>query len=141
MTVTANLSVERTCAKSRAGRSISTLDLSTRLPMFAKPLYVQVRENQFLVRNINDSRSFEKRANPVFSHQRMLVGNFTAAQECLKSLLSDARGSGFALSTPVLIHPLERVDGGLTQIEERLFHELALGAGASKVCSVGRSAT
>lgn len=101
--------------------------------MFAKPMYVQIRENQFLVRNINDSRSFQKKAAAGFSHQRMLVGNFTAAQECLKSLLSEARGSGLAFSTPVVIHPLERIEGGLTQVEERLFHELALGAGASRV--------
>ena len=63
----------------------------------------------------------------------MLVGDFTAAQECLKKALSEARGSGFALTTAVVIHPVERIDGGLTQVEERLFYELAVGAGASKV--------
>ena len=63
----------------------------------------------------------------------MLVGNFTAAQSCLKSLLAQARGSGFALSVVVLIHPLEKIEGGLSQVEERLFRELAVGAGASKV--------
>lgn len=101
--------------------------------MFTKSLYVQVRENQFQVRNIDDSRSIQRNANPGFSHQRMLVGNFTAAQECLKVALSEARGSGFVLSTSIVIHPLEKIEGGLTQVEERLFHELAIGAGASKV--------
>ena len=101
--------------------------------MFTKSLYVQVRENQFQVRNVDDSRSIQMKANPGFSHQRMLVGNFTAAQECLKAALSEARGSGFSISTSVVIHPLEKIDGGLTQVEERLFHELAAGAGASKV--------
>jgi rod shape-determining protein MreB len=33
----------------------------------------------------------------------------------------------------VVIHPLEKIEGGLSQVEERLFHELAVGAGASKV--------
>lgn len=101
--------------------------------MFSKPLYVQVRENQFQVRSISDSRTLKKKADQEFSHPRLLVGNFTAAQECLKSLLSEARGSGLALSTPVVIHPLEKIEGGLSQVEERLFHELAIGAGASKV--------
>ena len=101
--------------------------------MFTKILYVQVRENQFQIRNVDDSRSLQRIANPAFSHQRMLVGNFTAAQECLKAAVSEARGSGFALLTAVVIHPLEKIDGGLTQVEERLFHELAVGAGASKV--------
>ena len=101
--------------------------------MFEKTLYVQVRENQFQVRNVDTARSIQRKASPGFSHQRMLVGNFTAAQECLKTVLSDARGSGFVLRTSVVIHPLEKVEGGLTQVEERLFHELAVGAGASKV--------
>jgi len=101
--------------------------------MFSKSLYVQVRENEIRVRNIDNTRSFERKASPAFSHPRMLVGNFTAAQECLKEAISEARGSGFALATAVVIHPLERIDGGLTQVEERLFHELAVGAGASKV--------
>lgn len=63
----------------------------------------------------------------------MLIGDFSAAQECLKLALSEARGSGFALMTSVVIHPLEKIEGGLTQVEERLFHALAIGAGASKV--------
>lgn len=101
--------------------------------MFAKSLYVQIREDHIQVRNIDDPRSLQKNASSAFSHPRMLVGNFTAAQECLKKAVSEARGSGFALTTAVVIHPLERIDGGLTQIEERVFHELAIGAGASKV--------
>lgn len=101
--------------------------------MFAKSLYVQVREDQFQVRNVDDSRSIQRQASPGFSHQRMLVGNFSVAQECLKAALSEARGSGFALFTSVVIHPLEKIDGGLSQVEERLFRELAVGAGASKV--------
>ena len=80
-----------------------------------------------------DARSVQRTANPAFSHQRMLVGNFTAAQLCLQAALSEARGSGFALTTSVVIHPLEKIDGGLTEVEERLFHELARGAGATKV--------
>jgi len=101
--------------------------------MFSKTFYIQIRENQFQVRDLTTSRTLTKRANPGFSHPRMLVGDFTSAEVCLKALLSEARGAGFVLSTPVLIHPLEKIEGGLTQIEERMFRELAIGAGASKV--------
>jgi rod shape-determining protein MreB len=101
--------------------------------MFTKTLYVQVRENQFQIRNMTDGHSLQRNANPAFSHPRMLVGNFTAALKCLKAALSEARGAGFALFTAVVIHPLETIDGGLTPVEERLFQELAIGAGASKV--------
>ena len=30
------------------------------------------------------------------------------------------------------MHPMEKVEGGLTQIEERVFLEVAYGSGASK---------
>jgi rod shape-determining protein MreB and related proteins len=101
--------------------------------MLSKSLYVQVRENQFQIRNVDDSRSVQRQANPAFSSQRTLVDNFTAAQQCLKAALSEARGSRFVLSTRVVIHPVEKIDGGLTQSEDRLYRELAIGAGASKV--------
>ena len=101
--------------------------------MFTKSLYVQVREDQIQIRNIDESRSVQLHASPAFSSQGKLVDNFKAALECLKAALTEARGSGFALSTAVVIHPLQKVDGGLTQVEEQLFRELAIGAGASKV--------
>lgn len=101
--------------------------------MFARTLYVQVRENQFEVRNLDRGQTIRRQASPGFSHPRMLVGNFTLAQQCLKDAVHDARGGGFALTTSVLIHPCENIEGGLSQVEERLFHELAVGAGASQV--------
>lgn len=101
--------------------------------MFSKPLYIQVREDQFQVRALSAARSLHKRVTPGFSHPRMLIGDFTAAQAALKSLVSEARGSGLAFSTPVIIHPLEKIEGGLTQVEERLFHELGMGVGATRV--------
>jgi rod shape-determining protein MreB len=101
--------------------------------MFKRSLYVQVRENRFDIRNVGDGRSYHATASPPFSHPRMLVGDFTAAEACLKSLADQSRGSGFAFKTEMLMHPMERLEGGLTQIESRVFRELALGAGASKV--------
>jgi rod shape-determining protein MreB len=101
--------------------------------VFKKSFYVQIRENRFHVRNLGYSRSFERTANPPFSHPRLLVGDFAAADVCLKSVIAEVSGSGFTLAIEVLIHPLEKLEGGITQIEERLFRELAIGAGASKV--------
>jgi rod shape-determining protein MreB len=95
-------------------------------------LYVQIRPDRFIVRNTGDGRVVDRTAASAFSHPRTLVGNFTTAEALLKELVSEAKG-GFVLKTDILIHPLERVDGGLTQIEERALHELAVGSGASKV--------
>ena len=100
--------------------------------MFATILYVQVRPDRFAVRNVTKGTSVERTARPSFSHPRSLIGDFTIAQALLKELVAEAKG-GFSLKTEVLLHPLERLEGGLTQIEERVFRELCIGAGASRV--------
>jgi rod shape-determining protein MreB and related proteins len=72
-------------------------------------------------------------SNP-FSHPRMLVADFGYAEKVLTYALRKVLGA--RLLTPsavVVIHPLEKLDGGLTDIECRVFRELALGAGAREV--------
>jgi len=39
----------------------------------------------------------------------------------------------FTASPGVVIQPMEITDGGLSEVEERVFRELAMGAGAAKV--------
>ncbi|WP_244156069.1 hypothetical protein [Photobacterium angustum] len=39
----------------------------------------------------------------------------------------------FAISPRIVMHQLEKVDGELTDIEERVLKELAMGAGAREV--------
>jgi rod shape-determining protein MreB len=98
---------------------------------FKSVLYVQVRPDRFLVRTITNHKSIERASPAPFSHPRTLVGNFTVADALLKSLIAEAK-SGF-LKPDIVIHPMERVEGGLSEVEERVFHELALGAGGSRV--------
>src|SRR2546421_721746 len=62
----------------------------------------------------------------------MLVGNFTIAESLLKRGMKQINASRFSPAPSVLIHTLERVDGGLNQVEQRLYRELALGAGARR---------
>jgi len=94
-------------------------------------LYVQVRPNRMSVRNVTAQKSVDRASATNFSHPRTLIGDFTVADAFLKTLVAEAR-SGFSLRTEILMHPLDRVEGGLSQVEERVFRELAMGAGASK---------
>ena len=96
--------------------------------------YVRVRRNQLHVRHLESQTETTVQAEPAFTTTRMLVGNFTAADQSLKAAMRGIVKGRFMLTKPrVLIQPLELVEGGLSQIEERALHELALGAGASKV--------
>jgi hypothetical protein len=63
----------------------------------------------------------------------MLIGEFTAAEQALKAALKNAEKDRLLRLPPqILMHPLEMIEGGLSQIEQRIFLEVAKGAGASK---------
>lgn len=84
------------------------------------------------VKNITKGATADRSAQPPFSHKRSLVGDFTAAQALLKALVKEVQ-HGLVLNVQMLIHAMERVDGGLSQIEDRALQELGIGAGASRV--------
>ncbi|WP_126452091.1 rod shape-determining protein [Sulfuriflexus mobilis] len=71
--------------------------------------------------------------NP-FSHPRVLFSDFHVAEKLLQHIFKLLTGGKiFILAPAVVIHPMEKTEGGLTLIEERAFRELALGAGARDV--------
>ena len=100
--------------------------------MFTTALYVQVRVDRMSIRNTTKGTTAERAAQPPFSHKRSLVGDFTAAQALLKALVKEVQ-QGLVFNVQMVIHPIERIEGGLSQIEERVFRELGIGAGASRV--------
>ena len=102
--------------------------------MLYKYIYVQVRENRFIVRNSGTPEGAPLQGEANFSHSKLLLGDFDVALLCLKPLVDAARGSIlFAPFTSVVIHPLEKIDGGLAPLEERAFMELGEQAGATRV--------
>lgn len=70
--------------------------------------------------------------NP-FSHSRCLVANFGLAEKILQHGLFTFHNSKLRAAPRVVMHQLEKLEGGLTDIEERVLRELALGMGARDV--------
>lgn len=71
--------------------------------------------------------------NP-FSHPRMLVSDFVICESVIQHIFQKLNSNRFAAVKPkVIIQPMEKLDGGLTVVEEKVFRELALGAGAREV--------
>lgn len=72
-------------------------------------------------------------SNP-FSHPRLLVNGYIKAEKLLQhGIRAVSNAKIFSPSPIVVIHPREKLAGGITDIECRLFRELALGAGAREV--------
>jgi rod shape-determining protein MreB and related proteins len=83
-----------------------------------------------------DSESQTIIINP-FSHSRTLLSNFVLAEKILQYIFEKLLKQQFLLLSPLaVVHPMEKIDDGITQVEFRAFKELALGAGAreSVVC-------
>ncbi len=100
----------------------------------ANAVYVRVRRNQFRVRSLDSATETTFDAQPPFTTARLLIGQFLGAENLLKRAVKEmSKGRIFAVSPQVLIQPLEMIEGGLSEAEERVLKEVAIGAGASKV--------
>jgi rod shape-determining protein MreB len=102
--------------------------------LFLNALYVRITADRIDLKNVISGASTTLVPQTPFSHPRALLGNFTVAEALLKKGFKEVVGkSWFALAPQMLVHPMEMIEGGLTQIEERALTELALGAGARSV--------
>ncbi|RUO56821.1 rod shape-determining protein [Pseudidiomarina homiensis] len=70
--------------------------------------------------------------NP-FLHTRSFVADFLLAEKVLQYGIFEIHKSKIRPSPRVVMHQLEKTEGGLTGIEDRVLRELALGAGAREV--------
>jgi len=94
---------------------------------------VKVARNLIFLRHIQDKKEVVVSPTEPFTTKRQLVGEFTIAEEILKQGVQKVCKRRWITASPVIvIHPLEMVEGGLSQVEERVLKELAAGAGARK---------
>lgn len=95
-------------------------------------IYVRVYKNKLTLRVTGEDRETGSTAHTPFTSERLLVGDFPVAENLLRDALKQVLG--FSLIRPrVLIQPMEMLEGGLSQVEMRIFRELAMGAGARAV--------
>jgi len=100
--------------------------------MFANTLYIQVRKNAFRVRHVEGRKERELAARHPFTTTRLLVGQFREAAALLGEGVG-AMGSRGLVRPVVVLHPMDMVEGGLSEVEERVLVELAKSIGARKV--------
>ncbi|MCT7357638.1 rod shape-determining protein [Thalassolituus pacificus] len=71
--------------------------------------------------------------NPL-DHPRLLIADFAYAERLLRYGIASAYEKSLLPRSPVLIiQPMEKTEGGITDIARRMYTELGLGAGARKV--------
>jgi hypothetical protein len=102
--------------------------------IFKLNLYVRVYRNRLSVKNVDDNREVSLNASEPFTTKRLLVGEFMKAETLLKQAIKKVVKDKWLRPSPIIvIQPMEMTEEGLSSVEDRLFSELAFGAGGRKV--------
>lgn len=100
---------------------------------FANTLYVKVFANRIELKHIESGKGVVEVAQKPFTTQHLLVGNFTSATATMIRGMEKMREiRWFGPKPTVVIQPMEKVELGLSEVEDRVFRELAAGSGARK---------
>lgn len=101
--------------------------------LIANTVYVKVLQNRFELRHIESGKTSSVLSPKAFTTKRLLVGQFSEAEEALQKGMKELAHGNLLLMRPiVVIQPMKKIEGGLSQVEERTLQELAAGAGARK---------
>jgi len=102
---------------------------------FRSDFYIKIYTNKIVINNLTNNLPAQMFMPDVpFTTTRLLVGNFSAAESCLTQALKTTHSSKwFSKGKRFLIQPMELNEGGLSEVEDRVFRELGLGAGAIKI--------
>ncbi len=101
--------------------------------MFTRTIYIKVYPNKITLRHIEDGKTISVTPATGFTTHRLLVGQFTEADNTIKNGMRQLnKGNWFSPKPTVIIHAMEKIEGGLSQVEERILIELAASAGARR---------
>jgi hypothetical protein len=103
--------------------------------LFDSMLYVKIYKNKIVVNNLSNNLPPQMFTPDIsFTTTRLLIGTFAPAAQCLKRAVSSSTPNSWFKAKPVLlIQPMEMNDGGLSEVEDRILRECAIGAGARKI--------
>ena len=94
-------------------------------------LYVRIGMNRVMSRNVTNGSEYEHLATTPFTTNRLLIGSFYAGAEAIREATRKTMYGGLP-PIGMVLHPLEMVEGGLSEVEERVLLEVAANAGSKK---------
>ena len=102
--------------------------------LFANTIYLKIFPNRFELKHIESGRLQMEVSSDPFTTERLLVGKFSTAEYVLKRGMKRLHENRWLAPSPIIVvHPMEKAENGLSEVEERALRELAIGAGARKV--------
>ena len=97
-------------------------------------LYIRLLTNKVTIRSIEKDITIEREAVNPFSNQRMVLADFLNAEEFIRQIINEMYNhKRYIPSFKVIIQPIEKIEGGISPVEERSFNDLAMHIGAKYV--------
>ncbi len=87
-------------------------------------LYVKLWKNEAQITDVLNGKSTREKSNIEFSNDRLLIADFYKAISFLKSLINKVKKDSLVKRyNSILVHPMELIEGGISEVELRIFVE------------------
>ena len=96
-----------------------------------RTVYVRVRKNRMDFRHVETDTEIGLETQPPFTSARLLLADLSAAARLLKVGIGKTTGR-VGLAPTIVFHPMDMVDGGLSEVEEASYLKLGYEAGQEK---------
>lgn len=105
------------------------------------PVYIKIYTDKIEITNLISGVSVSRSAIEKFSNERLVVANFQNAEMLVRSVLKELLQikSFLQPSLRMLIHQLEKLEGGLSQVEIRALRDIGEIAGGRYVKVIEQS--
>ncbi len=89
-------------------------------------LYIKVSKNFAEIIDVNKNKSINGKPVKPFSSERLLIAEFETAEDFMNELiLKLKKGNRVKRDNVILFHPIDFIEGGLSEVEKRIFLEVA----------------
>ena len=103
---------------------------------FLQPIliYLQFYKNKITVTRLDNGKSITRMADPLFSSERMILADFTAAETLVRFCIGElVRKKMVSKPLSFVIQVIEGFEGGLSNVELRSYRDSAMFSGATRV--------
>ena len=103
---------------------------------FFKPniIYIRIFIDSIEIRDVNKEITIKRKSLNKFSTERLLIANFNVAHDFIREVLKEIEGNRrIKPSINAVVQPMEKKEGGLSQVELRAFYDIMEHNGANRV--------
>lgn len=99
-------------------------------------VYIRLYENKVDLRYLEKDQSITRISFEKFSNDRLLIASVSTAAIFIRDILGEIQGKKmFKTSLVVILQPMEKIEGGISEVEKMIFNDLVLLIGG-RICII-----